>query len=134
MLSPDAPPSAIGTAAVLPGAPLSEHGIALLREQLGALDRLRGSVLDALPSLAPPDVIRDWRSTAADRCSERIRELNAGAHWIGEHLHDAAAALRARIDELEAELAAQLAAERVAALAVPAALTPPAEAWRWTTG
>ncbi|RNB48766.1 hypothetical protein EDM22_10490 [Agromyces tardus] len=116
---------------MLPGAPLDEHAIDLLREQLAALDRLRIGVLDELPALAPPDVIREWRSSAADRCSERIRELNADAHWIGEHLHDAALALRHRIDEVEAQLAERRAA---AALAAASVATPPSEGWRWTTG
>ncbi|WP_138708065.1 hypothetical protein [Agromyces tardus] len=131
MLSPDSPAPPTGTAVVLPGAPLDEHAIDLLREQLAALDRLRIGVLDELPALAPPDVIREWRSSAADRCSERIRELNADAHWIGEHLHDAALALRHRIDEVEAQLAERRAA---AALAAASVATPPSEGWRWTTG
>jgi hypothetical protein len=135
MLSPDSPypvpAPALGAVAVLPGSPLDEHGIALLREQLDALERLRVGVVDELPALAPPDVIREWRSTAADRCSERIRELNAEAHWIGEHLVDAALALRRRIEELEAQLAAQRAE---AALAAASVITPPSERWRWTTG
>jgi hypothetical protein len=131
MLSPDSPAPPTGTAVVLPGAPLDEHGIAVLREQLGALERLRAGVLDELPALAPPDVIRDWRSAAADRCSERVRELNADAHWIGEHLHDAVLALRRRIDELEAQLEAQRAATALAAASVA---TRPSEGWRWTTG